>query len=128
MEAKECIPLQEVTGFLEFPNIGVKWSLEVLESYLYKNDGLCPFQLLQAAGGVSASGAYGAIVKRGGRITKHKDALIYLLARDDAWETDAEALGRIVALGLQAEKRLSDIQAIAKAARVERNHLRQPQK
>ena len=120
MEGKECIPLQEVTGLLEFPNIGIKWNLYVLESYLYKNDGLCPFQLLQAAGGVSAGGAYGAIVKRGGPISKHRDALVYLLARDDAWQTDEEALDRIVALGLQSERRLKDIQAVAKEARLAR--------
>ncbi len=128
MEGKECIPLQEVTGLLEFPNIGVKWNLYVLESYLYKNDGLCPFGLLQAAGGVSAGGAYGAIVKKGGPISKHRDALVYLLARDDAWQTDEEALDRIVTSGLQAERRLKDIHAVAKEARLERNKLKQVSK
>ncbi len=124
MEGKECIPIQEISGFLDYPLIGVKWNLYVLESYLYKNDGLCPFQLLQASQ-VSASGVYGVIARRGSAIEDYEAAAIYLLARDDGWNTEKEALDRIVAMGLQSDRRMKNIEQITKAAKEERIRLKQ---
>ncbi len=124
MEGKECIPIQEISGFLDYPLIGVKWNLYVLESYLYKNDGLCPFQLLQASQ-VSASGVYGVIARRGSAIEDYEAAAIHLLARDDGWNTEKEALDRIVAMGLQSDRRMKNIEQITKAAKEERIRLKQ---
>ncbi len=124
MEGKECIPIQEISGFLDYPLIGVKWNLYVLESYLYKNDGLCPFQLLQASQ-VSASGVYGVIARRGSAIGDYEAAVIHLLARDDGWNTEKEALDRIVAMGLQSDRRMKNIEQITKAAKEERIRLKQ---
>ncbi len=124
MEGKECIPIQEISGFLDYPLIGVKWNLYVLESYLYKNDGLCPFQLLQASQ-VSASGVYGVIARRGSAIGDYEAAVIHLLARDDEWDTEKEALDRIVAMGLQSDRRMKNIEQITKAAKEERIRLKQ---
>ncbi len=124
MGRRECIPLREISSFLTYPPVGVKWNLYVLESYLYKNDGICPFCLLQASGGVSTTGAYGVIAKRGSRITDYKAAVIYLLARDATWSNEKEALDRIVAMGLQSERRMKGIGTIVKAAKAERIRLK----
>ena len=44
MGEKTCMPLEDFTLFLSFPDIGIPWNSYVLESFLYKNDAiLCPF-------------------------------------------------------------------------------------
>ncbi len=125
MGEKECIPIREMSGFLTYPEIGVKWNIYVLESYLYKNDGACPFRLLQASGGVSATNVYGVMAKESSHITDYKSAVIYLLARDDAWSNEKEALDRIVAMGLQFDRRMNDSASVVKAAKAERDRLKQ---
>lgn len=121
MGEKTCMPLEEFTLFLSFPDIGIPWNSYVLESFLYKNDAiLCPFSLVQANGGVSDSGVYGAVVKKGYAIDSYDDVLIELLSRSPDWQTDEEALDFIVAHKLQVLRKLKQIGTIVKQAKRKR--------
>ena len=124
MGGKTCMPLEEFTLFLAFPDIGIPWNSYVLESFLYKNDAiLCPFSLVQANGGVSDSGVYGAVVKKGYAIDSYDDVLIELLSRSPDWQTDEEALDFIVAHKLQVLRKLKQIGTIVKQAKRKRAQL-----
>lgn len=124
MGDKTCMPLEEFTLFLSFPDIGIPWNSYVLESFLYKNDAiLCPFSLVQANGGVSDSGVYGAVVKKGYAIDSYDDVLIELLSRSPDWQTDEEALDFIVAHKLQVLRKLKQIGTIVKQAKRKRAQL-----
>lgn len=124
MGGKTCMPLEEFTLFLSFPDIGIPWNSYVLESFLYKNDAiLCPFSLVQANGGVSDSGVYGAVVKKGYAIDSYDDVLIELLSRSPDWQTDEEALDFIVAHKLQVLRKLKQIGTIVKQAKRKRAQL-----
>lgn len=119
-----CMPLEEFTLFLSFPDIGIPWNSYVLESFLYKNDAiLCPFSLVQANGGVSDSGVYGAVIKKGYAIDSYDDVLIELLSRSPDWQTDEEALDFIVAHKLQVLRKLKQIGTIVKQAKRKRAQL-----
>ena len=124
MGEKICMPLEEFTLFLAFPDIGIPWNSYVLESFLYKNDAiLCPFSLVQANGGVSDSGVYGAVIKKGYAIDSYDDVLIELLSRSSDWQTDEEALDFIVAHKLQVLRKLKQIGTIVKQAKRKRAQL-----
>ena len=124
MGEKICMPLEEFTLFLAFPDIGIPWNSYVLESFLYKNDViLCPFSLVQANGGVSDSGVYGAVIKKGYAIDSYDDVLIELLSRSSDWQTDEEALDFIVAHKLQVLRKLKQIGTIVKQAKRKRAQL-----
>lgn len=124
MGGKTCMPLEEFTLFLSFPDIGIPWNSYVLESFLYKNDAiLCPFSLVQANGGVSDSGVYGAVVKKGYAIDSYDDVLIELLSRSPDWQTDEEALDFIVAHKLHVLRKLKQIGTIVKQAKRKRAQL-----
>ena len=124
MGEKICMPLEEFTLFLSFPDIGIPWNSYVLESFLYKNDAiLCPFSLVQANGGVSDSGVYGAVIKKGYAIDSYDDVLIELLSRSSDWQTDEEALDFIVAHKLQVLRKLKQIGTIVKQAKRKRAQL-----
>lgn len=124
MGGKTCMPLEEFTLFLSFPDIGIPWNSYVLESFLYKNDAiLCPFSLVQANGGVSDSGVYGAVIKKGYAIDSYDDVLIELLSRSSDWQTDEEALDFIVAHKLQVLRKLKQIGTIVKQAKRKRAQL-----
>lgn len=124
MGGKTCMPLEEFTLFLSFPDIGIPWNSYVLESFLYKNDAiLCPFSLVQANGGVSDSGVYGAVVKKGYAIDSYDDVLIELLSHSPDWQTDEEALDFIVAHKLQVLRKLKQIGTIVKQAKRKRAQL-----
>lgn len=124
MGEKTCMPLEEFTLFLSFPDIGIPWNSYVLESFLYKNDAiLCPFSLVQANGGVSDSGVYGAVVKKGYAIDSYDDVLIELLSRSSDWQTDEEGLDFIVAHKLQVLRKLKQIGTIVKQAKRKRAQL-----
>lgn len=124
MGEKPCMPLEEFTLFLSFPDIGIPWNSYVLESFLYKNDAiLCPFSLVQANGGVSDSGVYGAVIKKGYAIDSYDDVLIELLSRSPDWQTDEEALDFIVAHKLQVLRKLKQIGTIVKQAKRKRAQL-----
>ena len=124
MGEKTCMPLEEFTLFLSFPDIGIPWNSYVLESFLYKNDAiLCPFSLVQANGGVSDSGVYGAVIKKGYAIDSYHDVLIELLSRSSDWQTDEEALDFIVAHKLQVLRKLKQIGIIVKQAKRKRAQL-----
>lgn len=124
MGGKTCMPLEEFTLFLSFPDIGIPWNSYVLESFLYKNDAiLCPFSLVQANGGVSDSGVYGAVIKKGYAIDSYDDVLIELLSRSPDWQTDEEALDLIVAHKLQVLRKLKQIGTIVKQAKRKRAQL-----
>lgn len=124
MGDKTCMPLEEFTLFLSFPDIGIPWNSYVLESFLYKNDAiLCPFSLVQANGGVSDSGVYGAVIKKGYAIDSYDDVLIELLSRSPDWQTDEEALDFIVAHKLQVLRKLKQIGTIVKQAKRKRAQL-----
>lgn len=124
MGGKTCMPLEEFTLFLSFPDIGIPWNSYVLESFLYKNDAvLCPFSLVQTNGGVSDSGVYGAVIKKGYAIDSYDDVLIELLSRSPDWQTDEEALDFIVAHKLQVLRKLKQIGTIVKQAKRKRAQL-----
>ena len=124
MGGKTCMPLEEFTLFLSFPDIGIPWNSYVLESFLYKNDAiLCPFSLVQANGGVSDSGVYGAVIKKGYAIDSYDDVLIELLSRSPDWQTEKEALDFIVAHKLQVLRKLKQIGTIVKQAKRKRAQL-----
>lgn len=124
MGGKTCMPLEEFTLFLSFPDIGIPWNSYVLESFLYKNDAiLCPFSLVQANGGISDSGVYGAVIKKGYAIDSYDDVLIELLSRSPDWQTDEEALDFIVAHKLQVLRKLKQIGTIVKQAKRKRAQL-----
>ena len=124
MGEKICMPLEEFTLFLSFPDIGIPWNSYVLESFLYKNDAiLCPFSLVQANGGVSDSGVYGAVIKKGYAIDSYDDVLIELLSRSPDWQTEQEALDFIVAHKLQVLRKLKQIGTIVKQAKRKRAQL-----
>lgn len=124
MGGKTCMPLEEFTLFLSFPDIGIPWNSYVLESFLYKNDAiLCPFSLVQANGGVSDSGVYGAVIKKGYAIDSYDDVLIELLSRSPDWQTEQEALDFIVAHKLQVLRKLKQIGTIVKQAKRKRAQL-----
>lgn len=124
MGKKAYMPLEDFTLFLSFPDIGIPWNSYVLESFLYKNDAiLCPFSLVQANGGVSDSGVYGAVIKKGYAIDSYDDVLIELLSRSPDWQTDEEALDFIVAHKLQVLRKLKQIGTIVKQAKRKRAQL-----
>lgn len=124
MGEKTCMPLEDFTLFLSFPDIGIPWNSYVLESFLYKNDAmLCPFSLVQANGGVSDSGVYGAVIKKGYAIDSYDDVLIELLSHSPDWQTDEEALDFIVAHKLQVLRKLKQIGTIVKQAKRKRAQL-----
>lgn len=124
MGENTCMPLEEFTLFLSFPDIGIPWNSYVLESFLYKNDAiLCPFSLVQANGGVSDGGVYGAVVKKGYAIDSYDDVLIELLSRSPDWQTEQDALDFIVAHKLQVLRKMKQIGTIVKQAKRKRAQL-----
>ena len=121
MGKKACMPLEDIGLFLSFPDIGIPWNSYVLESFLYKNDAiLCPFSLAQANGGVSDSGVYGAVVKKGYAIDSYDDVLIELLSHSPDWQTEQEALDFIVAHKLQVLRKMKQIGTVVKQAKRKR--------
>lgn len=119
-----CMPLEDFTLFLSFPDIGIPWNVYVLESFLYKNDAVtCPFWLAQSNGWVSDSGVYGAMVKKGYAIDSYDDVLIDLLSHSSDWQTEQEALDFIVAHKLQVLRKTKQIGTIVKQAKVKRAQL-----
>lgn len=119
-----CMPLEDFTLFLSFPDIGIPWNVYVLESFLYKNDAVtCPFWLAQSNGWVSDSGVYGAVVKKGYAIDSYDDVLIDLLSHSSDWQTEQEALDFIVAHKLQVLRKTKQIGTIVKQAKVKRAQL-----
>lgn len=124
MGENTCMPLEDFTLFLSFPDIGIPWNVYVLESFLYKNDAmLCPFSLVQANGWISDSGVYGAVVKKGYAIDSYDDVLIELLSHSPDWQTEQEALDLIVAHKLQVLRKIKQIGAIVKQAKRKRAQL-----
>lgn len=124
MGKKVCMPLEEFTLFLSFPDIGIPWNPYVLESFLYKNDAiLCPFFLAQANGGISDSGVYGAVVKKGYAIDSYEDVLIDLLSHSSDWQTEEEALDFIVAHKLQVLRKIKQIGTLVKQAKRKQRQL-----
>lgn len=124
MGENTCMPLEDFTLFLSFPDIGIPWNSYVLESFLYKNDAiLCPFSLVQANGGVSDGGVYGAVVKKGYAIDSYDDVLIELLSRSPDWQTEQDALDFIVAHKLQVLRKMKQIGTIVKQAKRKRAQL-----
>lgn len=124
MGENTCMPLEDFTLFLSFPDIGIPWNSYVLESFLYKNDAiLCPFSLVQANGGVSDGGVYGAVVKKGYAIDSYDDVLIELLSRSSDWQTEQDALDFIVAHKLQVLRKMKQIGTIVKQAKRKRAQL-----
>ena len=125
MGKRKVIPLSDITLFLGFPPMNVKWNLYVLESYLYTAT-MFPFQLIQTSSGVAESGVYGSVVKRGCGLDTYEDVLVELLSQDAHWQTERDALGFIVSHKIQATRRVSMMEHImrrAKARRKEREAL-----
>lgn len=116
---RKVIPMSDITLFLGFPPMNVKWNLYVLESYLLQAD-MFPFQLIQTSSGVVESGVYGALVKRGCGLDTYEDMLVELLSQNNHWQTEREALDFIVTHKIQATRRVSMMEHIMRRAKARR--------
>ena len=110
----DYLALKDFSLFLYFPVTDVKWNNYVLESYIgqYSHD----FQLLHAS--YTASGTYGAIVRRNSSITNFNELVTDVLSKADTWSNADEALGYLVNKGYLQRRRLADIESIVTEARL----------
>jgi hypothetical protein len=115
----DYIALKNVGLFMHFPAIGVPWNGYVLESYLYCYSR--KFKLLHSS--FSTTDFFGAMVRIDSKIEDYTELLVEVLAKSDAWDNKKSALEYIVAQGYQRNKKNSNIDAIMKIARINREKM-----
>lgn len=113
------IPLKDVGLFMHFPSIGVTWNGYVLESYLYSFSQ--KYKLVHAS--FSASGYFGAMVKKDSNIEDYQMLITDVLAHSSQWDDKTTALELLVDLGYQQRKKYANIEKVIHEARIIRDKL-----
>lgn len=115
----DYMPLKDVGLFMHFPPINVQWNGYVLESYLYSFSQ--KYKLLHAS--FSASGYFGAMVKKDSNIEDYQDLITDVLAHSNQWNDKKTALELLVKLGYQQRKKYANIEKVIHEAKIIRDRL-----
>ena len=105
---KDYVPLKDIGLFMHFPSISVPWNGYVLESFLYKYSK--KFKLLHA--GFSASGYFGAMVRKECVIDDYRTLIVDALAHSKKWINKSTALDFLVREGYQQKRSYADIEKV----------------
>lgn len=120
----DYIPLKDVGLFMHFPPIEVSWNGYVLESYAFRYSQ--KYRLVHAS--FSASGYFGAIVKKDSNIDDYQKLITDVLAHSNQWNDKKSALELLVDLGYQQRKKYANIEKVIHEARIVREQLTKNEK
>ena len=112
--------IPSINLFLHFPPLQIQWNGFVLESFVFNYSK--SFKLLHASFG--ASDYCGAIVKKSLGIEEYRDLVVTILAENNDWITQMDALQLLVNEGYQMRKALSGIDKITAEAMVLRSSIK----
>jgi len=115
----DYMPLKDISLFLHFPVISVRWNQFVLECYAAGSSK--EFTLLHAS---YSQDCCGAIVRRSSPIKDFKSLVVDVLAHSDEWQTEKDALIYLVNTGYLNRKRYSEIGSAVSEAKLKREAIR----
>ena len=115
---KEYIPFKDICLFMQFPPINIQWNGYVLESYLYNFSR--KYKLIHVS--FSASGYFGAIVKKDSKIADYQTMITDVLANSNKWNDKLTALELFVDLGYQQRKNYANIEKVIHEAKILREN------
>ena len=115
----DYMPLKDISLFLHFPVISVRWNQFVLECYAAGSSK--EFTLLHAS---YSQDCCGAVVRRSSPIKDFKSLVVDVLAHSDEWQTEKDALAYLVNTGYLNRKRYSEIGSAVSEAKLKREAIR----
>ncbi|KEZ86427.1 hypothetical protein [Lacrimispora celerecrescens] len=121
---RDYIPLKDTGLFMHFPTLPIPWNGYVLESYLYKYSKM--FKLLHAS--FSASGCFGALVRKNCAIDDYRTLIIDVLAHSNQWSNKDSALEVLVREGYQQRRAYADIERVILEAKLFKEKMKQTRK
>ena len=114
MFSGDYAPIKDISLFLHFPNVGYRWNLFLLESYLYK--GSKAFSLIHSS--FTRDEVYGAIVRNTANIYDYDALVVRVLADSGKYESGKTAIKYLTDNGYQARKRFDGIENVIKQAKL----------
>ena len=121
---KKYIPLKEIGLYMHFPTLCVPWNGYVLESYL--NNYSKKFKLVHVS--FSASGFFGAMVRRDCKIDDYRSLIVDVLANTDEWVDKKTALDFLVERGYQQRRKYADIEMVLHEAKLIKEKINETRK
>jgi len=121
---RDYIPLKDTGLFMHFPTLSIPWNGYVLESYLYQYSEM--FKLLHAS--FSASGYFGALVRKNCAIDDYRTLIIDVLAHSNQWSNKSSALEVLVREGYQQRRAYADIDRVILEAKLSKEKMNQTRK
>lgn len=118
------VSLENINLFMHFPALSIPWNGYVLESYIYKYSK--KFKLLHTS--FSASGFFGAIVRKESGIEDYQSLIIDVLANTNQWNDKNTALEFLVNQGYQQRRKYADIEKVMHKARLLREEINMSRK
>ena len=115
----DYMPLKDISLFLHFPVISVRWNQFVLECYAAGSSK--EFTLLHAS---YSQDCCGAVVRRSSPIKDFKSLVVDVLAHSDEWQAEKDALAYLVNTGYLNRKRYSEIGSAVSEAKLKREAIR----
>lgn len=114
----EYIPINDITLFLHFPAINYPWNHFVLESYLQYSS---RFDLYHVS--YSENKVFGIVVKKNSLFKDYRQVVIDMLANNNEWTDETNALAWIVKKGCQARKRWTGFDKVLNEASLRREKI-----
>lgn len=115
----DYMPIKDISLFLHFPVISVRWNQFVLECYAAGSSK--EFTLIHAS---YSQDCCGAVVRRSSPIKDFKSLVVDILAHSDDWQTEKDALAYLVNRGYLNIKRYSEIGSAVSEAKLKREAIR----
>ena len=119
----DYMPIKDISLFLHFPVISVRWNRFVLECYAAGSSQ--EFSLIHAS---YSQDCCGAIVRKSSGIKDFKSLVVDVLAHSDEWQTEKDALAYLVDKGYLNRKRYSEIGSVVAGAKLKREVLQKNNK
>ena len=110
----DYVPLSEISLFMQFPPIGVKWNSFVLESYVFAHSK--KFKLIIR--NFKYKDICGTIVRKNSPINNLHDLVVDYLSYRDDWQEGASALELLTEVKILPRKVYSKIEEAMKQARL----------
>lgn len=114
----EYIPINDITLFLHFPAINYPWNHFVLESYLQYSS---IFDLYHVS--YSENKVFGIVVKKNSMFKDYRQVVVDMLANNNEWTDETNALAWIVKKGCQARKRWTGFDKVINEASLRREKI-----
>lgn len=115
----DYMPIKDISLFLHFPVISVRWNQFVLECYAAGSSK--EFTLLHAS---YSQDCCGAVVRKSSSIKDFKSLVVDVLAHSDEWQTEKDALAYLVNRGYLNRKRYSEIGSAMSEAKLKREAIK----